>query len=241
MDAGTLRCPGCGAPAGADLLRCPHCASRLATVACPSCFGMVFRGTRHCPHCGARAQREERGEPAALSCPECRAELAALEVGGTRLAECGACSGLWLGNGCLEALLADRERQAAVLAFRPPPPPEGVAPVERVRYRPCAACGVLMNRANFQRISGVIVDACRDHGTWFDRDELRRVVEFVRAGGLDRARAREKDALAEERRRLELARADVLRARAGSGADREAEPLRWDLSDALSALLGLVR
>ena len=59
-----------------------------------------------------------------------------------------------------------------------------------------------MNRVNFGRRSGVVVDSCAKHGTWFDADELRRVVEFVRDGGLDRARAVEKEQLEEERRRL---------------------------------------
>jgi Zn-finger nucleic acid-binding protein len=60
-----------------------------------------------------------------------------------------------------------------------------------------------MNRVNFGKRSGVIVDACAQHGTWFDADELRRVVEFVRDGGLERARVQERRQLEEERRLLE--------------------------------------
>jgi hypothetical protein len=48
-----------------------------------------------------------------------------------------------------------------------------------------------MNRLNFAHTSGVIVDVCTRHGTWFDADELRRVLEFITAGGLEAARARE--------------------------------------------------
>jgi Zn-finger nucleic acid-binding protein len=59
-----------------------------------------------------------------------------------------------------------------------------------------------MNRVNFARCSGVIVDVCKGHGTWFDRDELRRIVEFIRGGGLDASRAREKREIEEERQRL---------------------------------------
>jgi Zn-finger nucleic acid-binding protein len=36
-----------------------------------------------------------------------------------------------------------------------------------------------MQRRNFQRISGVIVDACRRHGTWLDADEIERIAGFV--------------------------------------------------------------
>ena len=59
-----------------------------------------------------------------------------------------------------------------------------------------------MNRANFARCSGVIVDICKQHGIWFDRDELSSIVHFVRSGGLDLARTKEKHALEEERRRI---------------------------------------
>ena len=46
------------------------------------------------------------------------------------------------------------------------------------------------------------MDVCKGHGSWFDRDELRRIVEFIRSGGLEASRAREKSELQEERRRL---------------------------------------
>ncbi len=48
-----------------------------------------------------------------------------------------------------------------------------------------------MNRVNFAHCSHVIVNVCSKHGTWFDRDELRRIVEFIQAGGLMEARAQE--------------------------------------------------
>jgi Zn-finger nucleic acid-binding protein len=59
-----------------------------------------------------------------------------------------------------------------------------------------------MNRMNFARCSGVIVDVCKKHGTWFDRDELSRIIAFVREGGMNASRAKEKLAIAEERERL---------------------------------------
>jgi Zn-finger nucleic acid-binding protein len=59
-----------------------------------------------------------------------------------------------------------------------------------------------MNRVNFAHCSGVIVDVCKGHGTWFDQDELTEIVAFIRAGGLEASRAREKLQIEEERRRL---------------------------------------
>ena len=58
-----------------------------------------------------------------------------------------------------------------------------------------------MNRVNFARCSQVVVDVCSKHGTWFDKDELRRIVEFLRSGALEAARQREIAELEEQRRR----------------------------------------
>jgi Zn-finger nucleic acid-binding protein len=49
----------------------------------------------------------------------------------------------------------------------------------------------MMNRKNFGGASGVIVDVCARHGTWFDAGELPQVLTFVKSGGLVRERARE--------------------------------------------------
>lgn len=59
-----------------------------------------------------------------------------------------------------------------------------------------------MNRVNFGHVSAVIVDVCRGHGTFLDRGELHRVVDFVMHGGFDRARQAERESIVEEQRRL---------------------------------------
>ena len=40
-----------------------------------------------------------------------------------------------------------------------------------------------MNRANFARVSGILIDRCRDHGFWFDAMELDAVLRFIKLGG----------------------------------------------------------
>src|SRR3712207_7332440 len=52
------------------------------------------------------------------------------------------------------------------------------------RSLPCPSCKQLMHRVNFAGQSGVIIDMCKDHGVWFEREELRKIVEFIRAGGM---------------------------------------------------------
>ncbi len=40
-----------------------------------------------------------------------------------------------------------------------------------------------MQRRNFRRSSGVIIDRCNKHGTWLDADELEQITGFVMSGG----------------------------------------------------------
>jgi Zn-finger nucleic acid-binding protein len=72
----------------------------------------------------------------------------------------------------------------------------------KVHYLPCPQCGKLMSRMNYAVRSGVIMDVCRTHGIWLDRDEIREIIEFIRSGGLDRARRIEKEELEEARKNI---------------------------------------
>ncbi len=103
----------------------------------------------------------------------------------------------------LEQIYKDREQQSAILGMPRELPLSSDNKIEVVRYLRCPVCRVLMNRVHFAKCSHVIVDVCKSHGTWFDKDELRRIVEFIRAGGLDEARAREIKELERKRRQFE--------------------------------------
>jgi len=207
MPAATLNCPSCGASLPPDSTSCPYCNTRLATVSCPSCFGLAFVGSKFCPHCGhALASTTSAGETHLL-CPCCRIPLEDMDFGHVQLRDCEECCGVWVETATFQKICADREEQAAVLGSPTPVPRDQNSP--RRAYLPCPQCGQLMTPTQFSRHSGVIIDICRAHGVWFDRDELRRIIEFIRAGGLDRARAAEKEQLDRERRELEEKMRDV--------------------------------
>lgn len=195
----------CGAPTSSDATSCDHCGAHLATVACPSCFAMVFQGAKFCSHCGARVDRTESDGAQTEPCPRCATRMSSVAVGTTMLRECPNCQGLWVDAATLEQICAERERQAAVLGLADSAVSPGSFVEEKIKYLPCPVCRKLMNRVNFARYSNVIVDVCKEHGTWFDKDELRRVVEFIRAGGLDEARSRELAELKERQRQLRAA------------------------------------
>ncbi|HET6840884.1 MAG TPA: zf-TFIIB domain-containing protein [Candidatus Angelobacter sp.] len=160
----------------------------------------MFVGAKFCSHCGARAARTEVADARQL-CPRCQVEMKAVTIGSSSLQECMKCEGLWADVATLQQICAEREKQASVLGL-PAPALEKPGIEKNIRYIPCPMCHQLMNRVNFAHCSNVIVDVCKAHGTWFDKDELRRTVEFIRSGGLEKARERQLSAMEEERKRL---------------------------------------
>jgi Zn-finger nucleic acid-binding protein len=114
-----------------------------------------------------------------------------VRFGGADMYTCDSCNGLWVDPDTLQRLVAERMKPNPMLGTGIAAPPTSHVKLETVQYAPCPVCNSLMNRVNFAHASGVIVDVCTNHGTWFDSDELRRVLEFISAGGLEAARARE--------------------------------------------------
>ena len=162
---------------------------------------MNFADAVHCSGCGRELGLEPIAEPGSLRCPDCQVALEVIHDGPGDLHDCPGCCGQFVDHALLRELIQRREV----------PEMDGAAPPSRapnleagVRYRPCPVCRQLMNRKNFGGTSGVIVDSCRAHGTWFDQGELPRVLAFVVAGGMARARQREGE-LREQARKSEVA------------------------------------
>lgn len=237
-DARSLDCPNCGAPAEPEAARCPYCLARLATVSCPSCFARIFDGAAFCPSCGTRrAKVEDKSGDAA--CPSCREPLRSVDVGGTPLLECETCDGIWVDADVFEGLCASRESQSAVLhRFEAS---GAVRADARVRYRPCLRCGKMMNRVNFAKMSGTIVDVCRGHGTFLDAGELHAIVKFILSGGMDRTRARQIEDLKEEQRRLQRQQMAAARQTSQDAEASWGATVRWDASDVFSLIDALKR
>jgi Zn-finger nucleic acid-binding protein len=138
-------------------------------------------------------------------CSACFGLMHEKQIGETVLMECEKCHAMWVDSATFEHICADRDTQAAVLQQYQAPPPKAAAATE-VKYRRCVACGTIMNRLNFGRVSGTIVDVCKGHGTFLDAGELHQIVTFIQGGGLDRARQRQIDDMKEEEERLRALR-----------------------------------
>lgn len=178
----------------------------VACTACSSRFEAGGYRDHFCPACGAIAR-----EPAARPCPRCELPLQAREVAGLIVDECARCNGLFLDEVAIGLVLADEhhDRANALLAALPRSKPHPLPPPGARMYIKCPTCSTVMNRKLFATGSGIVVDVCKDHGTFFDVGELPAIIEFARSGGLQRAA--EKDAA----RQREQARREAPRASSG--------------------------
>jgi Zn-finger nucleic acid-binding protein len=215
--AAALSCPQCGANVAPTRHTCEFCSAALLVKACPRCFARIFHGARHCSHCGAHVEVPATAAPDGTAtprkCPRCTdPTLEGHLIDDVLLDECPVCHGVFIDAAALERILHERKRQSlqALAGVRAPGDPDApggrLHPRGGAMYIRCPDCETVMNRKNFGRRSGIIVDSCRDHGTWFDSNELPRVIEFVSSGGLQRAQERE---LEDRRERARQAQFDA--------------------------------
>ncbi len=182
-EAKGFRCPFCGAPCIAGARTCTHCNVELASVRCPHCFALHVTGSRFCAKCGEELELEALLDPTDAPCPRCDQLLRAPPTSDDdRLVfhECTACAGMFVSHRALEAILVKNRKGTFVV------PPARAGRMERehdIRYLKCPMCHQHMNRLNFGKTSGIVVDVCKLHGTWFDADELTGAVLFVANGG----------------------------------------------------------
>ena len=120
---------------------------------------------------------------AATPCPRCSAALFAGKVGHLDALGCGGCGGLWLDNVGTTAILArydfDAENLARMVdgnaAKR-----EARSPFEATKGS-CPVCAGALQPVDHQ---GVRLDFCAEHGTFFDRGELARIVQTAKPAAL---------------------------------------------------------
>jgi Zn-finger nucleic acid-binding protein len=195
---------------------------------------MNVRDAAYCSGCGRELGLEPVARDGApLDCPDCRVPMDPLDCGPGALYDCARCGGQFVEHVALRDLLEHHDRLDT-----PAGRPQRPAPVDtRVRYVSCPACRSLMNRRNFGAGSGVIVDVCSKHGTWFDPGELPRVLAYVESGGLQRSRQatqQEREELARERLRQRVAAVTLPQ----GNAARDEDLFAVSAADLISALLG---
>lgn len=172
------------------------------TQMCPKCFARLPEKARFCIECAMpiRPQEVLCRERSLQHCPRDGEALQARGAQGVPYQECPRCLGLWLDAEAFREICSRKTSE-----FESNPLPEARAgtgaTAEPVVYLRCPTCDGIMNRENFGRRSGVIIDRCVVHGVWLDDRELERIARFIAEGGLFRSRQLEAEAAVREARR----------------------------------------
>jgi Zn-finger nucleic acid-binding protein len=225
-DVREIVCPYCGNVCASALRTCPHCDVRFDSVRCVRCYTLQPPGSFSCGRCGHALELEPVLDVTDAPCPRCMTALDAAGGAGSwedaRLHECPRCGGMFVPREALADILCRAEQNGPFPSTDRAP----IVPLDRVTYIPCPLCRTSMNRVNFGKVSGVIVDVCRQHGTWFDGGELTRVVVFAAAGGLVKTRARERQEKEENARQRREVHVQTLGLRGSREAEERLEEWR---------------
>jgi len=191
VEARVHRCGSCGAGVASDGRRCEYCGAELLpddrplSLLCPECFARNAEDSRFCTACGIAFDPQPiASEAHELPCPDCGGLMPARAVGGIPVNECPGCHGVWVQGERFEQLVAravDAARKAgsSELPGRSPRRAGANPAAQAVRYRKCPVCEGFMQRRNYRKCSGIILDRCRTHGTWLDADELEEIAGFI--------------------------------------------------------------
>lgn len=156
------------------------------TKKCEYCGRDVNVRYRICPICGGHLR--DTMDPLPPACPRCKKPLDVHIAGEEEYDLCPECGGMWLDRGEFHLVTTEYDvyrKENLGEEYRR-------APVrDPVEYIPCVRCHKLMNRKNFGRISGVIIDECGNHGVWLDAGELEKIRHFIADGGLERSQDKE--------------------------------------------------
>lgn len=121
-----------------------------------------------------------------MQCPKCAQPLSVAVDDGVEVDCCRVCQGVWVDHAEEKQALKIKPEvftMDELARLRKCFVPLGRR--EPVRYVPCPACQQLMNRKIWGSYSGVVVDICADHGTWYDAQELSKVKEYIEIGGVE--------------------------------------------------------
>lgn len=107
-----------------------------------------------------------------MICPVCKDPMIVLELEQVEIDYCANCKGIWLDSGELELLLeSSQESKNLFESFKEDPS-------NKEKSYSCPICGKRMSKVFVGEQGQVLIDKCKkDHGLWFDKGELKSVIE----------------------------------------------------------------
>lgn len=112
-------------------------------------------------------------KPSDKPCARCETPLFEASEHDFALLGCGRCGGAWMNNEDAAELLAGKSAMAKILGQRLADKTV-VNPALLAAEAKCPECRSALRRV---RVNGVELDVCVEHGTWFDRGEIREVTK----------------------------------------------------------------
>jgi len=184
------KCKNCGGAVEPGHEACPYCGSELSkldqskSTLCPECFTRLEDDARHCKACGvAIAPQALTPIPQGAFCPRCKWDLHIRSLAEVSVVECSKCHGIWVRREQFELICRIAQNRPDIRLTEQLLPISAAEPERVVQYIPCLVCTDLMLRKMFRykgQASYVIMDYCRNHGVWLDKDELEQIVQFIR-------------------------------------------------------------
>ena len=175
--------------------RCQSCSAPLHGIICDYC------GTRNNVDLDGFKKMTNLRPMNERSCPVCHTPLSTIDVGEKvplMIERCNSCYGLFFDKDELETMIDSKVKGSRNVDLKLLQElTENPRYVDVIVYRRCPVCQKHLQRRNFQRASGVIMDECVEHGIWLDPGELRQIMEWVKAGGIKKQKRKE-EALASE-------------------------------------------
>lgn len=188
---------------------------------CTSCSAPLPGASNLCPYCGTRNDTDLHGihkytvvkPESERTCPQCEIPLRTVDLkieGKFYIERCQQCMGIFFDPGELEALLEKSVTNVFTIDYKrlESITRELYNKNSQIKYQKCPVCRQMMRRTNFGNRSGVIVDRCREHGVWLDGGELKKIMEWKKAGGQ----------LLDNKRKLEQQKAATTKTRRSAGA-----------------------
>jgi len=180
---GAAPCPSCGAVAVGEAVD--------LSMVCPYCLRRTPKESKFCASCAETLNPGRLDAKASgLCCPRCLTpKLWNRKIGSFLVDECPSCSGMWVETKAFDGVVREQAERGEEES-RPKRPVRSKLDENQIRvvYLKCPVCGRHMNRRNFLRASGVILDECRPDGVWLDCDELGKVGAYLASGGRDYSR-----------------------------------------------------
>ena len=165
-------CCNCGAPLS------------LKSSVCTYCNSLNDVDLRRKPTVAAYSQQMNR------ICPRCNCKLLTINISGNEpflIERCELCFGLFFDLGELEEYLSftytikpEINHHSLNLLST-----ENYHKDYPVGYIKCPLCEALMNRINYGKKSGVVVNKCSLHGVWLDSGLLNHLIGWAKAGGFE--------------------------------------------------------